>query len=75
MKRLKNSHIIPALCKVSRTGKTGRTGADNSDPLAFGFSPYGFGTLVRAVIGAESFKTSDGNAFALDPAHALAFAL
>ena len=60
MKRLKYSHIISKLCKISRTCKTRRPGTDYSNFVSvLLFCTDRFNIMIQRIIRNKSFKFSD----------------
>lgn len=73
---LENSYLVACLGEIARTGKTGRTGTDNSDLLAVGLGlNYLALEVCIVIVRSKSLKTADTYRLALDASYALAFAL
>ena len=76
MQRLKNCHTVPELCKITSAGKSGRTGADDSN-----FLPVRPGAVYRAdtelfrLVSGITLELADGNRLSLDAADTLSLAL
>ena len=72
----KYGHLIAEACKISCTGKTCRSRADNSSLVTVRLRLFGFGCTVLVVpIGNETLQSADAYGIALDTADALSLAL
>ena len=76
MKCLEDRYIVAKLCKVTCTGKSGRTGTDNSNLLAVLFlSSLRNKAVLSGPVGNETLQLTDGNCFTLDTAYTFALTL
>ncbi len=76
MERLVHRHVPTSTSQIRRAGQTGRARTHDSRFFTRGGSRLSRdGSFRHGIIRSEAFQTTDGHRFALDAAHALAFAL
>ena len=76
VQRFVNRHVVAQLCEVARAGKTRRAGTDNGNFVAvLRRGDGGNGSVCVVPVGNKTLQTADADRFALNAAHALAFAL
>ena len=76
MKSLEYSYIITCFCKISCTGKSGRTGTDNCNFVSIlNFCSSWFDVMLQSVVSNESLQFTDGNSLALLTADTLSLTL
>ena len=76
MKCFKYSYIVTRFCKITCTGKSGRTGTNNCNFVSvLHFCASRFDVMLQSVISNKSFQFTDGNSFALLTTDTLSFTL
>ena len=76
MKCFEYSYIVTRFCKITCTGKSGRTGTDNCNFVSvLHFCASRFDVMLQSVISNKSFQFTDGNSFTLLTTDTLSFTL
>ncbi len=76
MKSFKYSYIVASFCKITCTGKSGRTGTDNGNFMSvLNFCSGRFDIMLKCIVSNESLQFTDGNSFAFLTADTFALAL
>ncbi len=62
MKSLEYSYIVSCLCKVTCTGKSGRTGTDDCNFMSvLTLCSCRFDVMLQSIVSNESLQFTDGN--------------
>lgn len=76
MKSLEDRYLVAEFCEIACTGKTGRTGTDDSDLDAVCLLRLlRNNTVLSRPVSYETLELADGDSLALDAADTLALAL
>ena len=69
MKSFKYSYIITSFCKITCTGKSGRTGTDHCNFMSvLNFCSNRFDIMFQSIVSNKSLQLTDRNSFTFDSA-------